>query len=439
MPTPINIRRPLQVLSLLLLLIPSMGRTGDAIVVGVPTATGFLEGKACLRAVQMAAEAINTRGGITVGTQKRPLVIEPLDIRDAAPGVPVAEALLGMEKLILETRPAALLVGPYRSETLIAAMDLIARYKTPMLATLAMSPAFEDKIKARPDAYRYLFRTCPNARFLVDNLAGVMDLIKRTFGFKRVFILNQEVAWARSAADALRNTYFEKAGWEIVDQRSYPTGAGDFSSTLMKVRATGAQVILPIFDMPQSGILVKQWHTMRVPALLAGFISPLAGPASWKTFNGQITGAINCNVELGSAIASPTMPASAAFQKAYQRRWEKPLRAGHGPAPAYESVFILADAITRAGTLDADAIVAALEQTDRSGMMGRMRFNDRHQLVYGRAPDTTAVAAVFQWQADGRRRIVFPPRIAEGKIELPDGLAPVNTCRRPARITVKGT
>jgi branched-chain amino acid transport system substrate-binding protein len=47
----------------------------------------------------------------------------------------------------------------------------------------------------------------------------------------------------------------------------------------MKAKAKGAQVILPIFDMPQSGTLVKQWNSMRIPSLLAGFISPLAAMA----------------------------------------------------------------------------------------------------------------------------------------------------------------
>jgi branched-chain amino acid transport system substrate-binding protein len=174
--------------------------------------------------------------------------------------------------------------------------------------------------------------------------------------------------------------------------------------------------------MPQSGTLVKQWNTMRVPSLMAGFISPLAGPGAWKTFDGKIAGAVNCNFEMGSAITSKRVPKAVAFHKAYKKRWGKNLEAGHGPAPAYESVFILAEAIERAGTLDADAIVAALEKTDRMGAMGRMKFDKGHQIIYGLDPSKTAVAAVFQWKAGGGRTIVFPPAIADGKIELPPGL-----------------
>ncbi len=190
----------------------------------------------------------------------------------------------------------------------------------------------------------------------------------------------------------------------------------------MKAKAKGAQVILPIFDMPQSGILVKQWNAMKIPSIMAGFISPLAGPGAWKTFAGKIGGAINCNFEMGSAVSSAKMPLSVAFEKAYEARWGKPLEAGHGPAPSYESVYILAEAIERAGSLDPDAIVAELEKTDRVGIMGRARFDAGHQVVYDMNPEETAVAAVVQWNEDGGRTIVFPPLLAEGKIQLPKGL-----------------
>jgi branched-chain amino acid transport system substrate-binding protein len=218
--------------------------------------------------------------------------------------------------------------------------------------------------------------------------------------------------------------YFDKAGWEVVGHEAYPTGTSDFSSALMKVRAKGAQVILPIFDMPQSGTLVKQWNAMKVPALMAGFISPLAGPGAWKTFDQKIAGAINCNFELGSAIASAKIPKSEAFAQAYQKKWGVPIEAGHGISPSYESVYMLAEAIERAGSLDADAIVDELEKTDRLGVMGRIKFDEGHQVVYDMDPQAAAVAAVIQWNPDGSRTIVFPTSIADGQIKLPAGLTP---------------
>ena len=399
-------------------------QAAEPIVIGVPTSTGFLEGKEALKAVNLAVEEINAKGGVKVGMEKRPFKVESIDIRDAAPGVPVPEALLGLEKIILEKKPAALVVGPFRSEALMAGMDIIAKYKVPLLGTIAMSPASEAKIKKEPEKYKYVFRTCLNAKYLVKYLAGTMGFINKQFGFNKVYIMNQDVAWARKTAEIITKVYFEKAGWEIIGHEAYPTGTSDFSSALMKVRAKGAQVILPIFDMPQSGTLVKQWNAMKVPALMAGFISPLAGPGAWKTFDQKIAGAINCNFELGSAISTAKVPKSTAFADAYQKKWGVPIEAGHGISPSYESVYLLAEAIERAGSVDADAIVAELKKTDRVGVMGRIKFDDGHQVVYDMDPETSAVAAVIQWNDDGSRTIVFPPSIADGMIKLPAGLKP---------------
>jgi branched-chain amino acid transport system substrate-binding protein len=397
----------------------------EPIVIGVPTSLGFLEGKESHKVVQMAASEINAKGGVNVGGTKRKLKVVATDLRDAAPGVPVPEALLGLEKMILEKKPAGIIVGPFRSEALIAGMDLIAKYKVPLLGTLAMSPGSEAKLKKDPEKYKYIFRTCLNAVHLVKYLAGTMGTINKDFGFNKVYVMHQDVAWARATATFVKKMYFDKAGWEVLGQEAYPTGTSDFSSALMKARAKGAQVIMPVFDMPQSGILVKQWKAMKVPALMAGFISPLAGSEAWNIFDGKIAGAINCIFEVGSAIASSKVPASVTFYNKYRSTYGKELQAGHGPAPAYESVYILAEAIERAGSLDPDAIVAELEKTNRLGVMGRVKYDQGHQAVFGFDPKETAVAAVFQWTDDGKRKIIFPNSIAEAKIQLPAGLKPV--------------
>jgi branched-chain amino acid transport system substrate-binding protein len=401
-----------------------LARAADPIIIGVPTSLGFLEGKESHKVVQMAVSEINANGGVTVAGQKRLLEVSSMDIRDAAPGVPVPEALLGIEKNILEKKPAGIVVGPFRSEALVAAMDLLAKYKTPMIGTIAMTPASEAKVKEDPEKYKYVFRNCLNAVYLVKYLAGTMEAINKEFGFTKVYIMHQDVAWARATADGVRKSYFDKAGWEVLEQEAYPTGTSDFSSALMKARTKGAQVIMPIFDMPQSGTLVKQWKSMNVPALMAGFISPLAGTDAWKSFDGKIGGAVNCIFEMGSAIASEKLPKSVDFYNKFKKVYGKELQAGHGPAPAYESVYILAEAIERAGSLDPDAIAAQLKKTDRMGIMGRIRFDEGNQVIYGFDPKETAVAAVFQWTEDGKRRIVFPESLAESKIQLPKGLTP---------------
>ena len=183
--------------------------------------------------------------------------------------------------------------------------------------------------------------------------------------------------------------WFEKTGWEVAGHDEFPTGASDFSSALMKTQAQGAQILFTCFDMPQSGILVKQWKSMKVPALMAGFISPMAGEAAWNTFDQKIGGLMNAIFELGNIPSEKYAPAKA-FYDGYKKRYGKGIEAGHGPAPSYESVYLLKEAIERANSLDPDAIVAALEQTDRQGVMGRIKFSPGHQVVYGADPAEAA-------------------------------------------------
>ncbi len=393
-------------------------KPGDPIIIGVPTFLGSIEGGESLKAVTMAAEEINAKGGVTIKGAKHPIKIEASEIRDGAPGVPVPEALLGIEKIILDKKVHAIVVGPFRSEALLATMDLLAKYKVPMLGTIAMTPASEAKIIENPEKYKYVFRTCLTSKYFVNLLIGVMNQLNKEFGFKKAYLMNQDVLWARGTTAGLK-AWYEKSGWEVTGHDEYPTGASDFSSGLMKAKAKEAQLLFTCFDMPQSGILVKQHKSMKVPSLMAGFISPMAGEVGWKTFDGQIGGLLNAIFELGN-IPSGNHPPAKAFYEAYKKKYKDPLQSGHGPAPAYESVYILKEAIERAGTVDADVVVAALEKTDRVGVMGRVRFDKGHQVVYGVDPTKEAVAVMFQWSEAGERRIVYPPALAEKKIWAPE-------------------
>jgi branched-chain amino acid transport system substrate-binding protein len=403
---------------LLLFIFPGVTHAHEQVVVGVATSLSLLEGEESLKAVMLAAEEINGKGGVVVGDKRLPIKVKSIDLNDASLKVPVSHALSQMKQFIRKEEIDAILVGPFRSEVLLAGMDMIAQLKLPVLGTIAMSTASETKIMKDPK-YRYIFRVGLNSKYFVEYLIKAMKFLNGKFGFNRVFIMNQDVAWSRAAASLLIKLYFERAGWEVIDLDTYPTGASDFSIGLNKATREGAQVILPIFDMPQSGFLVRQWNRMKVPAILCGFISPMVGPSAWETFNGKIAGALNVIFELGNVPSTKFKPAMD-FYEAYRKRYGENIEAGHGPAPAYESVYILAEAIARAGSLDPDKMVMALQETDRmGGAMGRIRFHRGQQAIFGDNPDTEALACIVQWTKTGRRKIVYPPAIAEGDIELP--------------------
>jgi branched-chain amino acid transport system substrate-binding protein len=387
------------------------------IVIGMTTSLQFLEGRESYDAVKLATEEINASGGVWVGKQRLPLRIEAFDLDDAGPLTTVNEAVERLERFIIEKHVHAIVVGPFRSEILLASLDILAQHKTLLLNAIAMSTAMEAKILSDPK-YKYVFRVCLNAKYLVEYLIDTMKFLQQQHGFNKVYIMNQDVAWARTVASLMVKLYFDRADWKIVGLNHYAYGTTDFSTALQRAEDSGAHVILPLFDMPNSVVLVKQWNRLQEKPLLCGFVSSMVGPGAWRTFEGSITGTLNVIFELGNIPSTRWQP-SVDFHKAFSQKYGRQIEAGHGPAPAYESVYILAEAIERAESLNPDKVVTALEATDRIGAMGRIRFHKGHQVVFGNDLDNDALACIIQWDRNGRRKIVYPLSIAEGEIELP--------------------
>jgi branched-chain amino acid transport system substrate-binding protein len=395
-------------------------KPGDPIVIGVPTALGSIEGRDGWMAIQMARDEINAKGGVQVGKTKHKIEVYSIDTREHEPGIPVQDALTATEKLILEKKPHAIALGNFRSEVLLASMDLMSKYKLPYICSIAMTPLFQKKIADEYDKYKYCFRNALNAPYLVMYLQGVMGFVKKEFNFSKAYIIVQDTLWAQGTGKGLEKWYKEN-GWEVASYDAYALGASDFSPSLIKVRAQKAQVIVPIFDMPQSGILLKQARAMQIPALLAGFISPVAPENAWQVFEKEVDGMVNLIFEIGP-VPVKAVPKSVAFNENFGKKWGKDARinlSGHGPGPSYDSVYIFANAIERAKTVEPDALVSALEKTDLSGVIGRIKFGKDHQVIFGFDPKETALGCAFQWRKPGTRAVVFPEVVAESKIELP--------------------
>ena len=393
---------------------PVRSSAAEPVIIGIPTSLKTLEGSEGLKAAKLAVEEINGKGGVNVGGQMRPLKVESIDTRGGEPGVPISDALLAIEKLFLEKKPHAVVIGPFRSEVLLAAMDLYSKYKVVAL-NMAMTPKFVSKYKQDPEKYKYCFRKL-NAIYVVGYLRKIMANMSQDFGFNKVYIVVQDVLWANGIGRGMKK-WFEQNNWEVVGFDAYPTGATDFSTTLIKAKKSGAQIIMPIFDMASSGILVLQWRDMRVPAIPVGFISPLMGSKAFTTFGNAIEGTMNIVFQAGNIPLNKYEP-SARFYEAYKKRWGEELQAGHFPALAYDGVYILAQAIERAGSLDQDKLIKELEMTDYSGgAVGHIRMKN-HEFIFGEDPQNEAILVVYQWKK-GRRVPVFPGSIAEEAIEKP--------------------
>jgi branched-chain amino acid transport system substrate-binding protein len=392
---------------------------GKPIVIGSPLATAFLYGWDAERGIKLAVEEINQKGGVTVGKEKRPFKVEVIDTRDLEPGVPTSDALLVVEKLILEKNADFIVGGPVRSEAALAAMDLLSKYKkVSILTTGVLTPAYHARVAKEYDKFKYCFRISGEVVWMVDGefIPCLME-IKQKYGLNRLFIMIQDVAHARWGGDRVEKMSKER-GWEVLGKEIFPTGTTDYSVGLMKAKKENAQVILIWMDMPETSILLKQWYDMKIPALPFGtIISAAEEPGFWKASGGKGEYAMASVVNAGNAPSKAT-PWTMKFVEAYQKKYGLEPE-GYGTSSSYMAVYTLKDAIERAGTLNSDAVVAALEKTDLMGVYGRIKFDPKsHQVIPSIDPKEGAVGTIFQWQA-GKRVVVFPPKIAMGEVKLP--------------------
>jgi branched-chain amino acid transport system substrate-binding protein len=393
-------------------------QAAQPIVLGCPLSTAFLYGWDAERGFTLAMEEINAAGGVAFGSEKRPFKMEVIDTRDLEPGVPVSEALLAVEKLILDKKADFILGGPVRSEAALAAMPLLSKYKkVSILTSGVLTPKYSQMVAEQYDKFKYCFRIHGEAKNLVGEIFANFAELKQKYGFNNLFIMAQDVSHARGAAELVKKLATDK-GWNVTGLEIYPTGATDFSMGLLKAKDSKTEIINIWMDMPESSILLKQWFDMKVPALPFG--STLAAaeqPGFWKATEGKGEYTL-CNVVNAGNAPSNATPWTMKFYDAYAKRWGIEPE-GLGSSSSYMAVYVLKDAIERAGSLDPDKVVAALEKTDLMGVYGRLRFDPKsHQVIPSTDPKEGAVGSILQWQA-GKRVVVYPKSIAMGEIKLP--------------------
>ncbi|MHC4160901.1 MAG: ABC transporter substrate-binding protein [Planctomycetota bacterium] len=389
----------------------------DVIRLGAPLATAYLYGWAAERGIRLAVEEINAAGGVRVGGRKLRLEVDVMDTRDLEPGVPVDDAIKAVERLILQKEVDFLVGGPVRSEAALAVMDLMRRYrKVSIITTGVLSPAYHQAVAKNYDDYKYCFRITSDILTLGRDQMAVLEGIRKDHGLERVFIMVQDVAHARKAGEFMKKL-FDERGFKVVGHEVYPTGCTDFAAGLLKSRKERAQLIFNWMDMPETAILLKQWRSFRLKSLPIGFMSAAEQPGFWDASGGSAEYTVVNLVNGGNAPASIT-PWTERFVQAYRKRWGLEPE-GYGTSSSYMAVYALKDAVERAGTLEPDAVVKALESIDLMGVYGRIRFDPRsHQVIASTDPDEGAVGSVIQWQ-DGKRVTFWPAAAATGTLKLP--------------------
>ncbi len=393
---------------------------GKPIVVGAPIPRASAYGQNGERGMILATEEINAAGGVKVGNELRPFQLELIDTRDEEPGVPTSEVLLSLEKLILQKKVDMIAGGPCMSECGLAALDLYAKYKTLDIVSIGCyTPGWDKKVATDLEKYKFSWRESGSVAWYVSEAVDLLRKIKADYGFSKMFISIDDSAMCRGAAKLVEDLAV-KDGWQIVGQDKHPIGTTDYSAALNDCKKSGAQILFIWAYSPETSIMLKQWADMEVPALPIGFIGAAEDPGFWQASNGKGAYTIVTLSEAGNVpgnVPGNVTPLHMKFYDSFKKKWGVPPRST-GCVSAYEAMFVLKDAIERAGTIDKDALVAALAKTNLPVVRGTLRFDQNHQVVYGYDPKTSVLGCWVQWQ-NGERVAIFPEAAATGKIQMP--------------------
>jgi branched-chain amino acid transport system substrate-binding protein len=392
------------------------------IVLGLPSSFFQPLVKSGKLAVEMAIDEINAGGGILVKDEgvKRPLKLVTSDTRCGEPGTPVHSALMAVDKLIADEKPDALIVAPFRSEAMVATMDLIAKYKMITIQTIAQTPKLIEVFQGDPAKYKYWFRATTNSTYVGNTAARSIDSLRRQFGHDKVFAIVQDTLWAKASADALKGR-LEGLGWKMVGLELVPVGTKDFSPILSKARGSGAQMLYVVGDMPTLPVCFKQWKSMKIPTMLFLDFAVVTSTKAWEMFGEDLDYVMVLPFPGGTSAPVKALPKSVDFHARWAARKLPPKDDPRVVSSAYDGVYILKDAIERAGFVpskDPDKFADFVEKTDMMGVSGRIRFDKAtHQQIFNGDPKEASIIVAYQWRA-GKMIPVFPDIVAEAKVEL---------------------
>ncbi len=410
-------------LAIVVLSLPSIVSAAEKpIVLGLPTSFFQPLCKSGKLAVEMAIDEINAKGGIFVKEEgvKRPLKLVTADTRCGEPGTPVQAALMAVDKMVSEEKPDAIVVAPFRSEAMVATMDLIAKYKMITLQTIAQTPKLIEIFKGDPEKYKYWFRATTNSIYVGTTAAMTIDSLRKQFKYEKLFLIPQDTIWARAAADATKGK-LEGFGWKAVGYEPVAVGTNDFSPVLSKARASGAQMLYVVGDMPTLPVCFKQWKSMKIPTMLFLDFAVVTSSKAWATYGEDLDYVLVMPFPGGTGAPVKALPKSIEFHDHWKGKKYPMMDDPRVVSSAYDAVYILKDSIERAGFVPSknpDKFVSFIEATDMMGVSGRIKFDkSTHQQMFNGNPKETSIIVAYQWRA-GKMVPVYPELVAEAKIEL---------------------
>jgi len=377
------------------------------IKIGVIGPMTYVQGEHHWYGATMARDEINAAGGVTVAGETYQIELIKTDSNEM---LSTADAATAMERLITVDK-ADFVIGGFRTEAVLPMQDVAMDYKMIFLGCGAATFEINTRLAEDYDRYKYWFRVTPfHSKNLVSNslmtlgLAGA--IMQKGLGIEgplKVAILGEGAQWADSMVGAYEAYVPAMLGMEVVGTwRPSPT-ATDLTAELTAIEASGAHFILTIISGPIGIPYAKGLGELEIPAASVGINVEAQKDGFWDATGGYGNYETTLNTYAkGVAMTEYTVPFFDAFVEKFGET--PPYNAG-----TYDAIYVLKEAIERAGTLDADAVVIELEKTDRIGAGGRIVFTGRdaenpHDLTYGPGYVT---GLATQWQ-DGEMKAIWP-------------------------------
>jgi len=355
--------------------------TGRYAALGSQVKTGY----------EVAVQHINAVGGVTVGGKKLQIEMTLLD-DESDPTKTVAR----LETLA--TQGVVAYLGGAGSDLHAAAASIGDKNKIPYLG---VAFAFHGIHK---QGLRYLFSPFPKSPDLTNETFVFLDaMIPAAQRPRKVALFLERTDWGKEMG-SLWETTAKKHGYQIVNSGEYAPGSKDFSNLILQAKSAGAETVLALPSPPDGMTLVKQMKELDLNTKVNVFIRA-ADPPVWSQ---------NLGKDGDYVLLSPGWHFAARYPKVNElnEAHKKLLKRPADPlvGPAYACVQILADALTRAKSLDRDKLRDAVAATKMTTVVGPVRF---------RADGTGEVKVFFQQWLKGKQELVWPKEFATAQFGYP--------------------
>ena len=361
-------------------------QSSETINIGVCADLDNFYGKTILQGAKLAAEQVNAEGGVL--GKNFEIVAEDDDSEGG--DIDMAVAANAMTKLMTVDEADFIisnLFGMYYREIAFEHKKIFFTVKDP---NIPLTQGVLDNY----DRYKYYFRGGGgNMTASVEFIADAVVACRDQTGFNKVSVIYLSVV---EDLVSLTVTALEEEGFDVVLSEAVGFNVMDYSSAFAKAEAAGAEIFAS-FIFGTAGIqLVKEYYDRQSPMVMMGGSS--GSSDFWEITEGKCEHIIGSaySIVAGYPLTSKTLPT----RDAYFEKWNEPITSE--AASAYDLVrFILPDAIDRAGTIETEAVIKALEETDIETSLARhFVFTPSHDIMIVKGPEQKEFffSAAFQWQ-----------------------------------------